>query len=102
MAITLSLEKTKTSLVPEYKIKSVLQNYGLIVEPKENTGEEIIYLSTEGMVNETPAKCSGCGSDMKINNFGHLAKGSTLIYCKNPKCFHHYLALKKIKMVSKK
>lgn len=97
MSETLTIEKTKISLVTQDKIKSVLQSYGLIIEEQDKTGEDAIYVTQEGALNETPAQCSGCGSDMKLNNFGHLAKGSTLLYCKNPQCFNHYLATKKIK-----
>jgi hypothetical protein len=93
----LTLEKTRLSLVSKDNLKNVLTNFGLVIQGEQNHSKEMIFLSTESFVNDNPAKCSGCGVDMSTENFGHLAKGSMLIYCKNPKCFNHYLALKKIK-----
>jgi len=97
MAQTLFLEKTNLSLVKPIKVKDVLKTFGLEIEKDNKSGEDKIYLSEEDKINEIPAKCSGCGIEMSVGNFGHLAKGSKLIYCKNPVCFNHYIALKKIK-----
>jgi len=94
---TLFLEKTKLSLVENKNVKDTLIGFGLEIERDELEDEDIIFLSSEEKFKKIPAKCSGCGAKINLNNFGHLAKGSKLIYCKNPICFNHYIALKKIK-----
>ena len=97
MVQPLSLEKTQLSLVKEDDLRKVLKNFGLKIDENKKTGEEIVFKSTEDFANEVSAKCSGCGTTITLDNFGHLASGSKLIYCKNALCFNHYLALKKIK-----
>jgi|GEM_PF-2886521 len=94
-----SLEKTNLSLVKKENLKEVLRCFGLETGMDEKTGEEILFKSDIDKINDSPAICESCGTEINLNNFGHLAKGSKLVYCKNPLCFNHYLALKKIKEV---
>jgi len=99
MVVNLAIEKTNFSLIPKDKIKDVLKSFGLIVEQDKETEDWKIFLSENDRINDVSAKCSGCGNEITIESFGHFAKGSKLLYCKNPLCFNHYLALKKIKVV---
>lgn len=97
MTETLLLEKTNLSLVKKENLKDVLVRFGLEIINNDENGEEIIFKSEMDKISEISAKCEGCGTEINLNNFGHLAHGSKLIYCKNPVCFNHFLATKKIK-----
>ena len=97
MVTQLFLEKTRLSLVKSEEIKNIFKKYEIETEFDRRSGKEFIYLSEEDRIKGIPGKCSGCGGNISLDNFGHLVKGSKLLYCKNPLCFNHFLATKKIR-----
>lgn len=97
MSSELLLEKTNLSLIKSENLKKFFEEFEIEVVFDKKMDKELIFKDTLDMANEIPAKCEGCGSIIDIENFGHLVKGSKLIYCKNPLCFNHFLATRKIK-----
>ena len=98
MAELITIEKTNISLIHPLRLKELLKKVGIIVEENIDSKEEILYLNKEDVKENNPIKCGGCGNILNLDNFGHLVHGSKILYCKNPSCFNHFLANKKIKM----
>ena len=65
----------------------------LDIKTDEKDGREIV-LNPEN--EEEQAVCVACESKIDVENLGHIAKGSKKIYCKNPACFSHFIAEKKL------
>lgn len=95
---SISLEKTKLALVDSSRISSVLEELGIICMGTTGGSEkEQLFLSKEDLKDNIAAKCEGCGKEISLSSLGHITHGSKLLYCKNPLCFNHYLANRKMR-----
>ena len=93
----MQIEKTNLSLANRQELLGVFSQLGLIVEETQIPEHSHIFKSREDLDEGNVAECGGCGTEITLENFGHLAKGSKVFYCKNPLCFTHYIANKKLR-----
>ena len=64
----------------------------LNIETKKNDDLEIIL---DAQTKKT-AVCEVCEIKINTDNLGHIAHGSKKFYCKNPACFSHFIAKRKL------
>lgn len=92
-----SLDKTKLSLVDFSTMRDVFGKLGITIQKLDDSDKEALFLSEEEFQNKSIAKCEGCGKEIFLNTLGHIVHGSKLVYCKNPACFNHFLANRKMR-----
>jgi len=95
--VKIQIEKTKLAVASLDKIKEIFDKVGIVVKEIDGSKKEYLFKSEEALSEKTIALCEGCGTTISLDNFGHLAKGSKLLYCKNPLCFTHYIANNKLR-----
>lgn len=93
----MQIQQTKLAIADCNEMRNVFAKVGILTKKLDKSEDEVLFKSKEDMEDGTVATCEGCGTEMKMSNFGHLAKGSKWIYCKNPLCFNHYVANKKLR-----
>ena len=72
------------------KLQKVLTSLEIATE--EKNGKDIL-INPE---TEEPATCEACDTELNTENVGHIAHGSHDFYCKNPACFAHFIAKRKL------
>lgn len=73
----------------------MLKVFGSLDIKTEKKEDVIIVLDPE-KDNKEQAICEACEAKIDINNLGHIAHGSKKFYCKNPACFSHFIAERKL------
>ena len=103
MVETLTLQKTNMVLFNEEQFFKILDDLNV---KKVEIDSEInesgikdfkIYGSQEDLEQKKQAACECCKTPITFMNLGHIAKGSKQFYCKNPSCFSHFIADKKLR-----
>ena len=93
----MKIEKTNMSLINKDGLLGIFSKLGIVTSEDKDSGETSLFKNGDDLKENKVVSCEGCGSEITLNNFGHLAKGSKLFYCKNPLCFNHYIANKKLR-----
>ncbi len=73
------------------KIEKIIET--LDIKIKQIDEETIILLDSK---TGEHARCEACQTKLNIDNLGHIAHGSKKLYCRNPSCFSHYVAERKL------